>query len=145
MPVLVTVDSSWCPQTTGGAFIRVCAFIRHLTVSRNGQMTPNSVNYPSMVPFSFIYVAFKKGMPTLVEIHYLVLTLPLLVGSHAQFDRSPLLHERVMACTTPADEMAYTNAASRLPTLQSNIDTELEKKVQHLLDCCLFYPLCCNS
>ncbi len=32
MPILGTVDSSGCPQTIGGAFIRGCTFIRHITV-----------------------------------------------------------------------------------------------------------------
>lgn len=41
--------------------------------------------------------------------------LPRLPGSHAQCCSCPLLQARVMACTTPAAEMAYTNAASRLP------------------------------
>ena len=31
-PILVTLDSSGGPQTIGGAFIRGCAFNRHITV-----------------------------------------------------------------------------------------------------------------
>ncbi len=35
VPILGIVDSSGCPQITGGAFIRGCAFIRHITVVSN--------------------------------------------------------------------------------------------------------------
>ena len=35
--------------------------------------------------------------------------------SHPQFSKSPLEHARVKACATPALEMAWTNADSRVP------------------------------
>lgn len=46
----------------------------------------------------------------------LSLPFPTLVGSQPHCSRFPLLQARVMAWTTPAEEMAYTKADSRLPT-----------------------------
>lgn len=40
---------------------------------------------------------------------------PCTVRSQPHFSSSPLLHARVTAKATPAEEMAYTKAASRVP------------------------------
>ena len=51
---------------------------------------------------------------------FLSLEVPFFVGSQAQFLRSPCEQALVMACTTPADDTAYTKAASREPTVQKD-------------------------
>ena len=48
--------------------------------------------------------------------------------SHPQFSKSPLEHARVKACATPALEIAWTNADSRVPEKNRNSykDTSFE-------------------
>lgn len=48
--------------------------------------------------------------------------LPSLVLSQAQLRRSPRLQAREMEWTTPAELMAYTKAASRLPAIPNTIE-----------------------
>ena len=62
------------------------------------------------------FVVYRHRKDSCGGLPFLSRDFPFFVGSHAQLRRSPFEHARVMACTTPADDTAYTKAASREPT-----------------------------
>ena len=62
--------------------------------------------FANLIPYTMLALQPPHSKPFLL--------LPLRFSSHVHSLSSPLLHARVISCTTPAEDMAYTNALSLL-------------------------------
>lgn len=59
--------------------------------------------------------------------------LPTFLGSQAQFSSSPLLHDRVIECTTALEVIAYKMAVSRFPAKNRHKNDASQSLKHHVL------------